>query len=107
MAATAKLYQFKRAPKRIELFGDKAKKPESAEHIIEFPGGAIEVARTSDGNYWAHIIINRAWANSDQEGLHGAIGEVIGSRIADDKGIRDIENTREIAQIAVLIRPHR
>lgn len=48
---------FDKAPARRVLKGDK-RKPESAEHIIEFPGGAIQVARLEDGTYWAHIIVN-------------------------------------------------
>lgn len=34
--------------------GDK-RKPEPTTAIIKFPGGFVEVARTSDGQYWAHI----------------------------------------------------
>lgn len=46
------------APEKITLLGSK-QKPEPAQHIIEFPGGAIEVSRCSDGvHYWAHIHIN-------------------------------------------------
>jgi hypothetical protein len=36
---TTRNYLIDRAPKRIELLGDKTKRPEPASHIIEFPGG--------------------------------------------------------------------
>lgn len=102
--ATAKNYLVDRAPKRIELLGDKTKRPEPAQHIVEFPGGAIEVSRTTDGNYWAHIIVNRGWADRDQEGLHAARGEVIDARIDTDAGVVDVPYVDEFTQIAVLIR---
>ena len=105
MQAIAKNYRYEKAPKKITLLGDK-RKPESAEHIIEFPGGAIEVARTSDGNYWAHIIVNRNWADSDQEGSYAAIGEVIGSRIGHADGVETVPDQDSIYQIAVLIKPN-
>lgn len=105
--ATAKNYLYGHAPKRIELLGDKQKRPESAEHIIEFPGGAIEVARTSDGNYWAHIIVNRGQAFEDCNGRTSARGEVMGSRIQRPDGLTPIERHEDVSQIAVLIKPTR
>lgn len=107
-AFTAKVFQVGKGPKRIELIGDKTKKPESAQHIIEFPGGAIEVSRTTDGNYWAHIIINRGTVIDDADGRVSALGEVIGSRVGrdGDPSIPDLERQEDIEQIAVLIKPH-
>lgn len=108
-AFTAKNFNIKKAPKRIELLGDKTKRPESAQHIIEFPGGAIEVSRTTDGNYWAHIIVHRGEIVDDTEGRTGAIGKIVGSRIGRSypHDVSDIENADDIEQIAVLIRPTR
>lgn len=105
-AFTAKNFQIGRAPKRIELLGDMTKKPESAQHIIEFPGGAIEVSRTTDGHYWAHIIVNRDYAIADAEGRVSAIGEVIDARIdrSFPVGVCGIDSMEGIEQIAVLIR---
>lgn len=48
MGATAKV---------IKLEGD-PRNPESAEHIILFPGGSISVCRTTDQKYWCHIDVN-------------------------------------------------
>lgn len=37
----------------ILIAGDK-RNPEPTAAIIKFPGGVVEVSRTSDGNYWVH-----------------------------------------------------
>ena len=102
--ATAKNFPIARAPKRIELLGDKTVRPEPAQHIIEFPGGAIELSRTTDGDYWAHIIVNRGWADSDQEGLHAARGEVLDARVDSSAGVCSVPNHETMTQVAVLIR---
>jgi hypothetical protein len=100
---TVKNYQIAKAPKLIRLLGDK-RKPESAQHIIEFPGGAIELSRTSEGHYWAHIIINRSGeALPDLQGLRSAHGTVLHSRFASDSGIEAFPPREGIYQIAVLI----
>jgi hypothetical protein len=100
---TVKNYQIAKAPKLIRLLGDKTK-PESAQHIIEFPGGAIELSRTSEGHYWAHIIINRSGeALPDLQGLRSAHGTVLHSRFASDSGIEAFPPREGIYQIAVLI----
>lgn len=107
-AVTARTFQAGKAPKRLDLLGDKTIRPEPAQHIITFPGGAIELSRTSDGNYWAHILINRGWALEDQEGFHAATGEVLDSRLDRDDGeIPEIDRASDLRQIAVLIRPTR
>lgn len=105
-AFTCRVRQLGKGPKRIELLGDKTKRPEAAQHIIEFPGGAIEVSRTTNGNYWAHIIINRGDVSEDADGLVSARGEVIDSRIGREypHGVAGIEGSANIEQIAVLIR---
>ena len=86
---TAREMTLGKAPARIDLLGDKTKRPEPAQHIITFPGGAIELSRTSDGHYWAHILINRGWATDDTPGFHECIGEVIGSRLDTKTGVID------------------
>ena len=105
-AYTAKNYQFGKGPKHIELLGDKTKKPESCQHIIEFPGGAIELSRTSLGDYWAHIIVHRGPVIRDAQGCVSATGQVIDSRIGREfpSGVVGIDGCEGIEQIAVLIR---
>ena len=107
---TTKNYLIHKAPKRIELLGDRTKRPEPATHIIEFPGGAIELSRTTDGNYWAHIIVNRDFALPGEiEGLEGAYGEIVGSRMdyefPTEPNIVLVPDASKLRQIAILIKP--
>ena len=109
---TTRNYLIDRAPQRIELLGDKTKRPEPAAHIIEFPGGAIELSRTTDGNYWAHIIVNRDFALPDEiEGMERAYGEIVGSRIdyeyPAEPNVIEVPGAQNVRQIAILIRPQR
>ena len=104
-AFTCKSYMFDKAPPKIELLGDKIKKLESAQHIIEFPGGAIEVSRTTEGNYWAHIMVNRDYVVDECEGLRRAYGSIIGGRIDHNDGVGQIPNHENITQMALLIKP--
>lgn len=107
-AFTAKSFLLAKAPKRITLLGDKTKKPEPAQHIIEFPGGAIEVSRCTDGNYWAHILVTQQNVCEDLlPGRAGCYGVVVDSRVqrADGGAVDSIERTELVEQIAVLIRP--
>lgn len=100
---------FGAAPKKRILKGDKTKKIEPGTHIIEFPGGAIELSRLDDGSYWAHIIVNRAQALEGMKGTDGAIGSVVSSRIdwherrAED--IPSLPDQANLTQIAVRIMP--
>lgn len=107
-AFTAQNYPIAKAPKRITLLGDKTKKPEPAQHIIEFPGGAIEVSRCTDGSYWAHILVTQENVCDDLlPGRAGAYGIVVDSRLQrlDGDRVESIERTEQLQQVAVLIRP--
>jgi hypothetical protein len=100
---TALNYQFDGAPRRIVLKGDKAR-PEPAQHIIEFPGGAVEVSRLDDGTYWAHIIVTRR--PNLAPGAGSVMGEIVDSRIDRHRmDIGPIDGSERVEQIAVLIRP--
>lgn len=92
MAATAKV---------ITLKGD-PRNPESAEHIILFPGGSISVCRTTDNEYWAHIEVNK-----DQV-IHGAtresmFGEVIDARVDRERSVDSLPDLDTVRHIAVRI----
>jgi hypothetical protein len=109
-AFTAKSFPIAKAPKRLTLLGDKTKRPEPAQHIIEFPGGAIEVSRCSDGSYWAHILVTQQNVCEDLlPGRAGCYGVVVDSRVqrADGSSVDSIERKELVEQIAVLIRPSR
>ena len=40
------------------IFEGEKTTPEPATGIIKFPGGHVEVSRTSTGTYWAHIAVD-------------------------------------------------
>lgn len=106
-AFTARNWNIDKAPGRIELLGDKQKRAEPAQHVIEFPGGAIEVSRTSDGNYWAHIIVNQAQRLDDAEGREASFGQIVGAHLCatGQMGVAELPNAERITQISVLIQP--
>lgn len=102
---TARASQIEDAPARIQLLGDR-RRPEPGQHIIEFPGGAIELSRLDDGSYWAHVIVNRRWAGRHMTNFQRAYGQVVASRVGRvGGGIEDLDRLEEVEQIAVLIRP--
>ena len=91
----------RRAPSRIDLLGDK-RRPESTDHIITFPGGAIELNRLDDGSYWAHILVNPGTSGQPA-------GEVVDGRL-DRLGVPldpvvDLAEPGRILQVALRIRP--
>lgn len=89
-----------------ELFGDPARKLEKPHTIIRFPGGHVEIARTTDNNYWVHVAVRT------EPGAESG-GTVIGARIDFDGRYGDEANAvlrREVAaadvnHIAFLIAP--
>ena len=108
---TAVNQRFGEAHARRVLLGD-PRKPESATHIIEFPGGAIEVSRLDDGDYWVHVIVNRGQVLGEDGSLReSARGEVIDSRVDwASRGaapIPEIAGHGDVSQIAVRVRPIR
>ncbi len=89
--------------KVITLKGDK-RKPESATHIIEFPGGSIELSRTSNNEYWAHISVNRGQIIDDADGYHGDAGRIVTGRIDRTEGhVEDLPGCETIHHLAVRI----
>lgn len=108
MAHTCVNDLFGKAPAKRVLKGDK-RKPEPGTHIIEFPGGAIELSRLDDGSYWAHIIVHRGQGLSCMQGMGGARGVVAESRIDwAERRIEDIPSLPDgahLTQLAVRIVP--
>jgi hypothetical protein len=95
MSATAKVILLKGDPKN----------PESAEHIIKFPGGSIAVCRTSDNEYWAHIEVNHKDVLDDGF-RESKRGEIVHSRVDRDypHEMTDIEDLQTVNHLAVRIR---
>jgi hypothetical protein len=93
--------------KVINLYGDKAC-PESAQYIINFPGGYIELSRTTEGRYWAHVGVNKGAILTDIAKLSKS-GKIVESRIDYTyeghikHGILDVPDFDKIQKIAVLI----
>ena len=95
--------------KTIVLKGN-PKKPESAEHIIIFPGGSIGVCRTTNNEYWAHIeVYHQSQEPELTDGIRESMhGEVIDSRIdyvyPNDPNIVTMQNMADIHHIAIRIK---
>lgn len=103
MTFTAKNMQLGEAPAKITLLGD-TKRPESAQHIIEFPGGAVAVSRLTDGSgYWAEITINDRPGVPGIKGLPGSTARMVESRVASRAGIVDLP-VEGVLQVAVLVK---
>jgi len=108
-------------PVVINVFGDKSKKLEPEEHRIHFPGGCISVARTTTGEYWAHISVNTPAEHEHHNGdfteghTISKTGRVTRSRIdfdhseyirrhdAGESTIPSLPNQRHIHHVAVQI----
>lgn len=94
MPATAKVILLKGDPKN----------PESAEHIIKFPGGSISVCRTSDNEYWAHIEVNKGQV-SDQLGIREQkAGTIVDARLDYPGFIEEIDSIEALSHLAVRIK---
>ena len=62
-----KLKHFGTNAQGIEITGDK--KNQEPEHvIIKLPNGEIEIARTSDNNYWVHVSKKRNHTTGEYSG---------------------------------------
>jgi len=95
MADTAKV---------ILLKGD-PKKPESAEHIIKFPGGSISVCRVKEDEYWAHIEVHRG-PIVDEAPRESKQGAIIDSRLDFDwprNRILSLPGTEYLNHLAIKI----
>lgn len=109
MFETAKAYKMGNKPLRIDLKGDPTH-PESAQQIITFPGGSIEVCRTSDNEYWVHIEVHHHGEIIEEGVRQSKHGRVVDSRldyirIGDvHPEILEIPNIDKLHHLAVRIR---
>ena len=91
MAETAKVFKYgDNKGKKIDLFGDPKKKIESAEHIINFPGGSFSVTRTSNQDYWVHISVNKEETLDDIEKM-SKNGNIETIRLDTPEGVKTID----------------
>ncbi len=93
----------------VIIAGDK-RNPEPTMAAIVFPGGCLEVSRTSDGTYWAHISVNGDKQVTDEAGkFHERRGRIIDSRVdfvfpqQTKLGIPEIPNAKDAQHVAVRI----
>lgn len=96
MANTAKV---------ILLRGDKSH-PESAEHIIKFPGGSISVCRTSNNEYWAHVEVyqDEIIDDSVRESKNGMVVDSRMDYAYPHNQILNIPNIENLQHIAIRIK---
>ncbi len=60
----------------VTLKGNK-KYPEHDLFIVKFPGGEVAVTRTTDGEYWIHVIANRPnLADGTRNGGESELGHI-------------------------------
>lgn len=102
MAETAKTFRYGKAPKELELKGDK-RVPESAEHIITFPGGSFSVCRTSDNRYWVHIYLEKEGLEDIEQS--SKIGRFVGGRMGRlfPEGVEGVEIPDDCYHLAFLV----
>ena len=88
--------------------GNLKKRPEPSCHIISFPGGYLELTRTSDDEYWAHIYVNRDGQVYDESHMQSKRGEVVDGRIdyiyPNDPNVVELENFAEVNHIAIRVK---
>ena len=90
--------------------GDPAIKNEKPLTVVYFPGGIVEISRTSDNRYWAHIMVNHPEALKARTGSTVGAGKVVDARIdARGRYLSDGINREIMAtdfeHIAILIDP--
>jgi hypothetical protein len=97
---------------KTTLHGDPAVRPERPHTIIGFPGGDVEIARTSDGNYWVHVAVR---TDHREDGSPLPAGRIIRARIDADARYAEAANAAlndeiaagDVTHIAFLIEPAR
>jgi len=79
---------------------------EKAQTIIIFPGGSIELARTSNNEYWAHIAVNHGQVSEDMGTQNHKHGDVVDSRVDRDypHGGTEIPDLKSIQHLAIRIK---
>jgi hypothetical protein len=63
----------------VELLGN-PKLPEPVTFLLKFPGGEVEVSRTTDGDYWVHVLANQPTLSDGHRADRRALGKVVDAR---------------------------
>ena len=87
------------------LLGDPDIRPEKPYTIVRFPGGNVEIARTSDGNYWIHVAVRGALGDKPGEIVNARID--FASRYGDEANalLRQEIARGDVEHIAFLVKP--
>ena len=91
---------------RTDLLGDPAVKLEKPHTIVCFPGGHVEIARTTDGHYWVHVAVRNEISG-------GAPGRIVRARLDAKARYADAANAvlnqelaaADVEHIAFLVAP--
>lgn len=85
----------------IELKGD-PRNPEPDHARIAFPGGDVDVTRTTDNEYWVHISVNRSDISSYDP--CSATAEIVNARADSKLETIDLQETlRDCYHFAVRV----
>lgn len=68
-----------------ELYGDPNIKIEKPYTIVGFPGGSVEISRTTDGEYWVHVATHQ---NTPED----MPGRIVDARVDADRRYCDATN---------------
>ena len=78
----------------VKLKGN-PKNPEPESFRVQFPGGDVDVTRTTDNEYWVHIRVNRPEITIDEEAPNGRIVDarldIVDKHVAETD-VGDFEN---------------
>jgi hypothetical protein len=93
-----------------ELLGDPDVRIEKPHTVVGFPGGHVEIARTSDGNYWIHVAVR---TDHTGDGDASPAGRIVRARIDADARYANEANAvlnaelerADVNHIAFLVRP--
>lgn len=91
---------------KTDLLGNPDIRREKPHTIVGFPGGDVEIARTSDGDYWVHIAVRKQIGVTPSATIvraridpTGRYADVANAAINQEIAAADIEH------IAFLVRP--
>lgn len=80
----------------VELKGDR-KNPEPMHFRVKFPGGDVEVVRTTDEDYWVHVRVNKPDHTVDTDDPTGKIVDarldILGKHASETK-VGDFDNPK-------------
>jgi hypothetical protein len=78
----------------VTLKGDR-RHPEPESFRVKFPGGDVDVTRTTDDEYWIHVRVNRPENTIDEDEPNGRIVDArldIVNKHASQTKVGDFEN---------------